>query len=106
MTYKTVVTSAAIAASAALALPAYADVTNGGFETGDFTGWVQTGDASFTGIDTFAARSGTYGAFFGPTSVGGISQSFATVASTSSANARSSAWTRSTRRIDRSSSGW
>ena len=64
----------------ATAMPARADVVNGGFETGDFTGWVQTGDVSFSGIDPFAARSGTYGAFFGPTNIGGISQSFATVA--------------------------
>ena len=65
------------------AMPAQADVVNGGFETGDFTGWVQTGDVSFSGVDLFAARSGTYGAFFGPTSIGGISQSFATVANAS-----------------------
>ena len=65
-----------------IAAPARADVVNGGFETGDFTGWVQTGDTSFSGVDAFAARSGTYGAFFGPTSIGGVSQSFATVANT------------------------
>ena len=64
------------------ALPARADVVNGGFETGNFAGWVQTGDVSFAGVDPFAARSGTYGAFFGPTDVGGISQSFATIANT------------------------
>ena len=67
---------------AANAMPARADVVNGGFETGDFAGWVQTGDVSFSGVDLFAARSGTYGAFFGPTDVGGISQSFATIANT------------------------
>jgi hypothetical protein len=72
-----------LALFALTALPAHADVTNGGFETGDFTGWVQTGDTGFSGVDFFSARSGTYGAFFGPTEVGGISQSFATVAATS-----------------------
>jgi hypothetical protein len=25
-------------------------VTNGGFETGDFTGWTQTGSSSFDGV--------------------------------------------------------
>jgi len=61
---------------------AHAQLVNGGFETGTFAGWTQTGDTSFTGVDPFAARSGSYGAFFGPTAVGGISQSFATAAST------------------------
>jgi len=55
-------------------------ITNGGFETGDFTGWVLTPNVSlFSGVDPFAARSGSFGAFFGPPrDVGGISQSFAT----------------------------
>jgi hypothetical protein len=59
-----------------------AQVINGGFETGDFTGWVQTGDVSFAGVDPSAARSGSFGAFFGPADIGGISQSFATIAGT------------------------
>ena len=29
-------------------------VTNGGFETGDFTGWTQGGNTGFTGVDTTA----------------------------------------------------
>jgi hypothetical protein len=37
----------------------------------------------FSGVDPFAARTGAYGAFFGPEQIGGISQSFATVAATS-----------------------
>jgi hypothetical protein len=77
-----VVTSAAatLMLFALVTLPARADVTNGGFETGDFTGWVQTGDTGFSGVDPLAARSGSFGAFFGPTAPGGISQSFATIA--------------------------
>ena len=46
-------------------------VTNGGFETGDFTGWTQGGNTSFTGVDSFSAHSGNFGAFMGPTSKGG-----------------------------------
>jgi len=60
----------------------HADVVNGGFETGTFAGWTQTGDTGFSGVDPFSARTGSYGAFFGPELVGGISQSFATAAST------------------------
>jgi len=48
-------------------------VANCGFETGDFTGWMQEGDPTFTGVNTTAAHhygvpfpSG-FGAFFGPT---------------------------------------
>src|SRR6476469_4607813 len=71
---------AAVTVSSLLAMPANADVVNGGFETGTFAGWTQTGDTSFSGVDPLAARTGSFGAFFGPTSVGGISQSFATLA--------------------------
>lgn len=76
--------SAAVAVLTTIAwMPhAEAQVVNGGFETGTFAGWTQTGDTSFSGVDAAAARSGSFGAFFGPTAVGGISQSFATVAST------------------------
>jgi hypothetical protein len=73
---------AAVLACAAMALPARADVVNGGFESGTLSGWTQTGDTSFSGVDPFAARSGSFGAFFGPTTTGGISQSFATLANT------------------------
>ena len=41
-------------------------VTNGGFETGDFTGWVQSGDTGYTHVYTWDAYSGVYGAEFGP----------------------------------------
>ena len=53
-------------------------IANGGFETGDFTGWTQFGDTSFSGVDTIAPASGTYAAFFGPGTPGGIFQTVAT----------------------------
>ena len=81
-TRKAVVAGSVAAAAATTALPAHADVVNGGFESGDFSGWTLTGDTGFSGVDALAARSGAFGAFFGPTAPGGISQSFATVANT------------------------
>jgi len=55
-------------------------VLNGGFETGDFTGWTTFGDSSFSGVDSFVPLSGTYAAYFGSPVGGGISQSLATTA--------------------------
>ena len=46
-------------------------VTNGGFETGNFSGWTQGGNTSFTGVDSFSAHSGNFGAFMGPGGKGG-----------------------------------
>ena len=57
-------------------------VVNGGFETGDFTGWTQFGDTSFSGVDGLSPFAGTYAAFFGPAETGGISQTLATAAGT------------------------
>src|SRR5689334_4677324 len=41
-------------------------VANGDFETGDFTGWAQFGDTSFSGVDGTAPQAGSFAAFFGP----------------------------------------
>jgi PEP-CTERM motif len=74
----------ALAAGFAVAVagPAHAAanlVTNGGFETGDFTGWTQTGNSSFNGVQCPGPGptvfEGNCSAFFGPVgSTGGISQ--------------------------------
>jgi hypothetical protein len=56
-------------------------ITNGGFETGSFSGWTQFGNTGFTGVSTSAPHSGTYDASFGSVgSIGGISQAIATTA--------------------------
>ncbi len=59
-------------------------LVNGGFETGDFTGWTQSGNTVFDGVECpgspFVAE-GNCDAFFGAVgSVGGISQTFPTIA--------------------------
>ena len=41
-------------------------VTNCGFETGDFTGWTQSGNTGTTGVTNFMPNSGTFAAFLGP----------------------------------------
>lgn len=70
-----------VAAVAALAAPASANlITNGGFETGDFTGWTLTGNTGFTSVGPEAPHSGNYAANLGPVgSDGFLSQSFVTV---------------------------
>jgi hypothetical protein len=56
-------------------------VVNPGFETGNFTGWTQSGNTSFSGVSGGVAHSGSFEAFFGPLTLGFLSQDLATVAS-------------------------
>jgi len=56
-------------AALALATPLGAQnlVTNPGFETGDFTGWTQSGNTGFTGVNCGGyVHSGDCAAYFGP----------------------------------------
>ena len=55
-------------------------VTNSGFETGNFNGWAQSGDTSFTSVNSGQAHGGTFKAEFGPTATCFLSQNLATVA--------------------------
>jgi len=71
---------------AGLAVPAHAQlVTNGDFETADFTGWTLSGSADYTSAipNTFVfgnPHSGTHAAWLGaPTSDGFLSQDIATL---------------------------
>src|SRR5262249_431395 len=47
-------------------------VRNCGFETGNFEGWRQSGDTSFTTVAMNAAHSGNFGAQIGPTQFTGF----------------------------------
>ena len=56
-------------------------VTNGSFETGSFSDWTQFGNAGATFVLSGISSNGNYSALFGAVgSLGGISQSFATIA--------------------------
>jgi FecR-like protein/carbohydrate binding protein with CBM4/9 domain len=49
-------------------------IVNGGFETGDFTGWTRSGNSGFTSVtsSSFYVNSGTFGASLGPVGSDGI----------------------------------
>ncbi|MEW5745875.1 MAG: carbohydrate binding domain-containing protein [Nitrospirota bacterium] len=56
-------------------------MTNGGFETGDLTGWSHYGDTSYSGVDGAKPHTGRYGFYAGPTSdMAFLDQSLQTVA--------------------------
>lgn len=65
---------------------AFAQVNNGSFESGDFTGWTVSGDTAFVGVcdvsscpGGFAPQDGNFAAYFGPVGdTATISQSIAT----------------------------
>ena len=78
-------TASLLAVAVACMAPSYAGniVSNGGFETGDFTGWTQTGNSTFNGVECpgSGVPQGNCDAFFGPVgSLGGISQVLTTQA--------------------------
>jgi len=58
-------------------------VTNGSFETGSFSGWVQTGNTGFTSVTTsesgLTPPQGTRYARMGPLGVGNLYQDLATI---------------------------
>jgi Carbohydrate binding domain/PEP-CTERM motif len=82
MNRKTLLFIVAVLASAALSAHANL-VINGGFETGDFTGWTRSGDSSFTAVNGILVHSGNFSLQTGPgTSDGFFDQTLTTVVGT------------------------
>lgn len=74
----TLITSLMIAAIIG-SVQAQSLIVNGGFETGNFTGWTTNGNVGFTSVSVNYAQTGNYGAQFGPIgSQGFLSQTLAT----------------------------
>ena len=65
-------------------------VDNGGFETGDFSGWTLSGNPGTSGIAPFVEHSGNYGAYFG--AVGSQTFLTQTLATTAGASYDLSFW--------------
>ena len=78
--FKKAASCAALVAAMFAGTTAHANlVTNGGFETGDFSGWTTAIDPQWDGVDTQSPQAGTYEAFFGnPGGISTISQTLAT----------------------------
>lgn len=63
----------------AITAPASAGlIQNGGFETGNFTDWTQSGDTSSTSVTNDTPHTGTFSALAGPPSLGYLSQTITT----------------------------
>ena len=71
---------------------ASAGVVNGGFETGDFTGWTLTNNIGPNGVDSGSPHSGTYEAFFGQATADGLVSLSQDVATTPGASYTFSFW--------------
>jgi hypothetical protein len=73
---------AAAALFGAVSTPATAGlIANGGFETGDLSGWTSSGSFVFSGVDDADPHSGTFGFFSGePDGLDFIAQDLATAA--------------------------
>ncbi|HET9161705.1 MAG TPA: PEPxxWA-CTERM sorting domain-containing protein [Caulobacteraceae bacterium] len=82
MRFSTFLATATVLAASLSAVSAHADelVVNGGFETGDFSGWSLFDNTGFTSVNGNNVATGSYSAEFGAVgSTGGITQNLTTV---------------------------